>query len=425
MAEWKAFEPQVCQGDQRPWVRECDSRCHGSCAGNATELRNCTWSPLDAWVGPLYPTSAVPLTASIMETISSFIREAVIAELDKGEAVLGDVAPLRDLAPESNAAGQTRREGPAAFVDAGMVVTSGQEPGSVWLRMEIEVLPEVALELVALLPVHTGNMTGQAHILAPQGIALSMAYTLTPPSKASDDRSAAGVIVGAVMACLVGIVIVVLLVRRRRVQVQRVKTEPVKPEEQPRVVHNPLYEEGDDQFYHDVSSVHNYNVLESESGYTAFGEQDGRSNPVIHVPGQYYDESHHPAKSVHDSGYEAFGDVTQDVRSNHTIQPGRGLAQSVHGYNHLERESGYQAFGGITQDGRASPVNHTLPGHYFDVVPRAQSVPAAPVYDEVEQEGLYQDLGEDSHEYLAIGSGDGGRARPGRQSCGGDEGDER
>jgi hypothetical protein len=80
--------------------------------------------------------------------MASLIRETIMLALDKGEAVVGAVTPLRESG--SGSADRRRRKSPTAFVDAVLVVSSGQDPGSVWLRMEIEVLPEVEEEFVAL-----------------------------------------------------------------------------------------------------------------------------------------------------------------------------------------------------------------------------------------------------------------------------------
>lgn len=90
----------------------------------------------------------------------SLIREAVLLVLNKGEAGVGAVAPLRDVVPDNatdGSADRKRRESPMGFVEAGLVVIPGQESGSVWLRIEVGVLPDVELEAIAVLPLRTAT----------------------------------------------------------------------------------------------------------------------------------------------------------------------------------------------------------------------------------------------------------------------------
>ena len=219
-AVWKEYMPQVCVGDQRPWTRSCDLRCHGTCAGSATEMRNCTWAPLIAWAGPLYPTASAPLTATTMALgLAAALRAAIVeAVIDNGEAVVGTVSALMDAATDDGEGRRRREEGSAlAFVEEGMVVTEGDAAGSVWLRVEAQLLPEAEPSVVALFPIHTGNLTGAARALAPAGVLITLpSDTSSTSGTKGGSGSSAGVAVGAVLACLVCLIAIVVLVRRRK-----------------------------------------------------------------------------------------------------------------------------------------------------------------------------------------------------------------
>ena len=233
-ATWKEYEPQVCVGDQRPWTRVCDPRCHGTCAGSATEMRNCSWAPLIAWAGPLYPTASAPLTATMMASdLAAALRAAVMeAVIDNGEAVVGTVSALMDAATTD---GERRRrrdqESALAHVDDGMVVTAGDAAGSVWLRVQAQLLPEAEGAISALLPLHTGNLTGTVRALAPKGVLITLSSDASSTSGTKDGiSSSAGVAVGAALACLLCLIVIVVLVRRRKSRrfVSSVSTEEEK-----------------------------------------------------------------------------------------------------------------------------------------------------------------------------------------------------
>jgi hypothetical protein len=345
--------------------------------------------------------------------IASLIREAVMLALEKGEAVVGAVAPLRDSVPEDGSGGRRRRASPTTFIDSGLVVSSGQEPGSVWLRMEIEVLPEVELEVLALLPVHTGNVTGQAHVVAPHGISLSLTHTSPAPSKVSGGKSAVGTIVGAAIACLVCIAVVIFVARRRRAQGRPVKTETGRPDEEPRVIKNPLYQTGDDggQFYFDVSSVDGYNDVESEGGYEQLSN-------VARGEGTALGMRVHAGEG-HPDSYDNLGSRHCDTY---------GFYEQVGNDTHLSSTEGGANLRDAERAGRSDASRRNRGGnddsHYFDVSCRAaQSLPG--YHHDEDEEELYQELDDNLHEdmdeYLTVGSDDDGGGCPIYRSNGSNE----
>jgi hypothetical protein len=358
----------------------------------------------------------------MVENMSNLIREAVMLALDKGEAMVGAVAPLRDSMPQNGAADRRRRASPTAFVDAGLVVAPGEEPGSVWLRVEMELLPEVELEVVALLPVHMGNVTGQARVVAPKGIALSLTHTSPAPSMTSDSKSAAGVIVGAAMACLVCIVIVVLLARRRRAQAGQDGGPTVPPHfEQPRVMSNPLYQVADDddvRFYDDVSSVNDYNHLEREGGYEQL--RDGVANGDGITPG-YNRMQGHAGEDPLQAGASHMGDRDGMMTLIHACDTS-GMYQHEGAHTPLSGTAGGEVRrvgSGEAPPRRSNPDgsndDNTMDGRQYVDVSRGPAQPIPGYNDDVEDEGLYQELGELREtvnayrdEYLAIGSDYGG-----------------
>ena len=375
-ATWKEYEPQVCVGDQRPWTRACDARCHGTCAGSATEMRNCTWAPLIAWAGPLYPTASAPLTATMMASdLAAALRAAVMeAVIDNGEAVVGTVSALMDAATTD---GERRRrrdqESALAHVDDGMVVTAGDAAGSVWLRVEAQLLPEAEPSVVALLPLHTGNLTGAARALAPTGVSLALAADAPVPAK-KGEQAGAGAAVGAVVACIICIVLIVVVVRRRR----QSKRHPLKSDadgQQPWMTDNPLYK-GE----HAPSSP-------APSGASGEADNDAPPRPPKAAKAWAPDTETH--------GYSAVGGAAAGSTlsgASDTYDTPRAANQDT------AADSRYQSLGtaGIVSPGHYDPLQHDKNVASYASL-GAQTAQPASDYSHFSKEPSYQQLGSDAH----------------------------
>lgn len=214
-AAWAAWEPHVCVDNMRPWTRTCIPNCHGTCDGNATELRNCTWAGLQLWAGPLRPHAAAPLTLAVLaQDVSPRAREALVAALGNKTGMIDSFQPRTEQQDVSSS-----RQRRTSHIDAGIVTRADEVEGNVWVAMVAYVLPAARTTLKAALPLNV-NITGTAVALPGGQLVLATTPDVLSPASPQSSRagtgSSAALVAGVVIACLLVLLVVMLVFQRQQ-----------------------------------------------------------------------------------------------------------------------------------------------------------------------------------------------------------------
>ena len=255
LTDWR---PRPCSGSLvRPWVRLCEDNCHGSCEGSSLqEERPCAQATQRLWLGPIRTQPGAVLTAQLLNGgVSEALEAKVKAAL--GAVWSGGVDDVRAASAGAQRGRRRRRRRDAVdfYAEEDLVTLAGAADGSVWVQMEVVLLPDAVAVLQAAVTANASRLGVDVSIAADEGGAVvSRAEpSLSEPGSRSSSGSgggggsgaSAGVLAGAVVAGVVAIIVVVLLVRRGRSR--RNKLHHSSPAEHPGpdnggwLIDNPAY----------------------------------------------------------------------------------------------------------------------------------------------------------------------------------------
>ncbi|EDQ85394.1 uncharacterized protein MONBRDRAFT_11892 [Monosiga brevicollis MX1] len=315
-ATWSPWSPRLecatpsAQGkSHRPWLRDCQTNCHGNCSGDALRSGPCTWSTLtigarvNASLDGAQRRRGDEHTAS--EVFAQWVSQSILqwlainngtlpatqlGRLDQGWLV-GDQLTRGDEAMPEEVEVQAQLTVIGEFGHAFMLAFGGTEGRNITLPL---VCPSNVSELMGA-NVQAVTVV-RLYVAVPPPTTLDPAMTTKGAAASQDRKNKASMIVPIVVAVMALVLIVVVVVYRRST---RGRKPLVAPDTVP-MSSNPLYgdetlgsTEMEDRSTASATAQPNYNHLQHPTGAQAsYDRLDGATDPAISTVHSYNGLSH-------------------------------------------------------------------------------------------------------------------------------------